>query len=110
MFLLIFQIKEANRSAADFVARRGGGFHATVEELAANRTAPASRELKHDADHPVLLTAREAAQLLGLRESTLRDHTRRGLVPHVRIGRLLRYRERDLLAWLDGLRQPVQRP
>ena len=58
-------------------------------------------------DGPVLLTAREAALLLGLRESTLRDHTRRGLVPHLRIGRLLRYREADLLAWLDELSQPV---
>jgi len=56
---------------------------------------------------PVLLTAHQAALLLGLRESTLRDHTRRGLVPHLRIGRLLRYREADLLAWLDELSQPV---
>ena len=60
-------------------------------------------------DGPVLLTAREAARLLGLRESALRDHTRRGLVPHLRIGRLLRYREADLLAWLDELSQPVHR-
>ena len=103
-------MNEAHRSVADVSARRGSGSSATVENLVARRQARASRGLKPDADRPVLLTAREAAQLLGLRESTLRDHTRRGRVPHVRIGRLLRYREGDLLAWLDELRQPVQRP
>ena len=59
---------------------------------------------------PVLLTASEAAEFLRLRESTLRDYTRRGMVPCVRIGRHVRYVESDLLGWLDGLKGGVDAP
>lgn len=54
-------------------------------------------------ERPRLLTAPEAAAMLRLRESTLRDYSRRGIVPCVRIGRHVRYIEADLLAWLEGL-------
>jgi excisionase family DNA binding protein len=52
-----------------------------------------------------LLTSAEAAAFLTLKESTLRDYSRRGLVPSVKIGRHLRFVEADLIRYLDGLRQ-----
>jgi len=57
---------------------------------------------------PQLLTTAEAAQMLKLRESTLREHTRRGLVPCIRIGRLIRYDAADLAAWLETIKQPAR--
>jgi len=52
-----------------------------------------------------LLTATQAAILLTLKESTLRDYARRGVVPSVKLGRHLRFVESDLLDYLDDLRQ-----
>jgi excisionase family DNA binding protein len=50
------------------------------------------------------MTAAEAANLLRLRDSTLREYARRGIVPSIRIGRHLRFVEADLQAYLDRLR------
>ena len=52
-----------------------------------------------------LLTSAEAAAFLTLKESTLRDYSRRGLVPSVKIGRHLRFVEADLIRYLDTLRE-----
>jgi excisionase family DNA binding protein len=54
---------------------------------------------------PRLLTSAEAAEVLTLKESTLRDYSRRGIVPSVKIGRQLRFVEADLVGYLDGLRR-----
>ncbi len=43
-----------------------------------------------------LLTAREAAAHLGISENALRIKSSRGLVPCLRLGRLVRYRLADL--------------
>jgi excisionase family DNA binding protein len=51
-----------------------------------------------------LLTAAEAADFLRIRESTLRDYGRRGIVPSVRIGRHVRFIEADLVAAVHSLR------
>jgi len=56
-----------------------------------------------------LLTSAEGAAFLTLKESTLRDYSRRGLVTSVKIGRHLRFVEADLIRYLDGLRQPAPR-
>jgi excisionase family DNA binding protein len=53
---------------------------------------------------PRMLTAAEAAELLRLRESTLRDYARRGVVPSEKIGRHLRFIEDDLVDHLKSLR------
>lgn len=57
----------------------------------------------------LLLTSAEAAAFFTLKESTLRDHSRRGLVPSVvpsvKIGRHLRFVEADLIRYLDTLRE-----
>lgn len=65
--------------------------HATPDALAAARA-------------PRLLTAPEAAELLRIRESTLRDYGRRGIVPCIRIGRHVRFLESDLIAAIEQFR------
>jgi excisionase family DNA binding protein len=48
-----------------------------------------------------LLTAAEAAELLGVRESWVRAHTREGDFPSVSIGRYKRYRLEDVRAYVE---------
>lgn len=52
-----------------------------------------------------LLTTIEAAAVLNMHPSTLekgrQDFRRDAFPPFIRIGRAVRYREEDLLAWLD---------
>jgi excisionase family DNA binding protein len=48
-----------------------------------------------------LLDATEAAALLNVKVSWIRDQTRRGLIPFVPLGRYRRYRRSSLLAWVD---------
>jgi excisionase family DNA binding protein len=50
-----------------------------------------------------LLTAQQIADVLGVRESWVREHTRSGEIPHVPLGRYVRYREADVLAWVETL-------
>ena len=47
-----------------------------------------------------LLTADEVAELLSVPVTWVREHTRTGAIPHVRLGRYLRYREADVFAWV----------
>ena len=48
-----------------------------------------------------LLNARELAYTLGVPETWVREHTRAGNIPHVRLGRYARYRREDVEAWLE---------
>jgi len=49
-----------------------------------------------------LLNADEAAQLLHVPRSTLYELVRSRHLPHVRIGRTLRFVRRDLAAWIES--------
>ena len=49
-----------------------------------------------------LLDAHEIASLLAVPVSWVRSSTRAGYLPHLRLGRYVRYREADVLAWLDA--------
>ena len=50
-----------------------------------------------------LLTRRECAKLLGVSVASLHTWTKLGRAPkRLRIGRQIRYRERDVLAWLEA--------
>jgi predicted DNA-binding transcriptional regulator AlpA len=54
------------------------------------------------AEIPILLTQREAACLLQLSERTMERHRVAGTGPrYVKAGRLVRYRQSDLEAWID---------
>ena len=52
--------------------------------------------------------ARERGELFirsrHFKESSLRDYSRRGIVPSIKIGRHVRFVEADLVGYLDGLR------
>jgi excisionase family DNA binding protein len=49
-------------------------------------------------DH--LLTAADVAELLSVPVSWVREHTRSGRIPHVQLGRYVRYREQTLVSWV----------
>jgi excisionase family DNA binding protein len=53
-----------------------------------------------------LLDAREVAELLHLNVSHVRELTRRGDLPCVRLGRFVRYRRESLLAWIEARERP----
>jgi excisionase family DNA binding protein len=48
-----------------------------------------------------LLTAVEVAELLAVPERWVHEHTRSGLIPHVQLGRYVRYRREAVIAWID---------
>ncbi len=47
-----------------------------------------------------LLTADEVAAFLSVKESWVREATRDGRLPHLRLGRYRRYRRSDIESWL----------
>ena len=47
-----------------------------------------------------LLTAKEVAELLAVPESWVREATREGRIPHLRLGRYRRYQPAAIEAWL----------
>lgn len=49
------------------------------------------------------LTAKEAAEILGLSAWTLYDLARQRKVPHIRVGRRVLFRKESLLSWLSDL-------
>lgn len=51
-----------------------------------------------------LLEAKEVAELLAVPVGWVREHTRSGAIPHVPLGRYLRYELDDVLAWKDSLK------
>lgn len=49
-----------------------------------------------------LLLAGEVAELLAVPESWVREQTRNGALPHLQLGRYVRYRRDSILAWLGA--------
>jgi excisionase family DNA binding protein len=52
-----------------------------------------------------LLDARAIAELLAVPETWVREHARAGTIPHVRLGRYVRFDEDDVLAWVESCRE-----
>jgi excisionase family DNA binding protein len=48
-----------------------------------------------------LLTAAEVAEMLVLPERWVRDASREGRIPHVRLGRYVRFRREAVLEWIE---------
>jgi excisionase family DNA binding protein len=48
-----------------------------------------------------LITAAELAEILNVPETWVRESTRSGYLPHVKLGRYRRYRLERVLAWLE---------
>ncbi len=53
-----------------------------------------------------LLTADEVAERLNVPVSWVRESTRSGAMPHVRLGRYVRFELAEVEAWLEGCKQP----
>ena len=53
-----------------------------------------------------LLTAEEIAERLAVPVSWVRESTRSGAMPHVRLGRYVRFEIGDVEAWLEKCKQP----
>jgi excisionase family DNA binding protein len=64
--------------------------------------------MPESADQPIpprgdLLTAEEVATLLRVTPAWVYSETRRHRIPHIRLGRYVRYRRDALAAWMDQL-------
>jgi excisionase family DNA binding protein len=53
-----------------------------------------------------LLTAGEVAERLAVPVSWIREATRSGSIPHLKLGRYCRYDAADVDAWLESCRHP----
>ena len=51
-----------------------------------------------------LLTLEEAEALLKVPRSWLYDRTRKGKIPHLKLGKYLRFHREELLAWIEDQR------
>lgn len=60
--------------------------------------------------HKALLTLEEAASILSLSPRTLSRLLRRGEIPTVRIGRLVRIRTADVHSWVERQEQTHDAP
>ncbi|MGD0280931.1 MAG: helix-turn-helix domain-containing protein [Dissulfurispiraceae bacterium] len=49
-----------------------------------------------------LLSIDDVASLLGVEESTVYGWTHRKVIPHIKMGRLLRFRESEINTWLQS--------
>jgi excisionase family DNA binding protein len=52
-----------------------------------------------------LLTAEQVAERLAVPERWVRDHTRAGTIPHLKLGRYARYHWPDVVDWLRSCEQ-----
>jgi excisionase family DNA binding protein len=57
---------------------------------------------QHSVDDP-LLTAGEVAALMRVTQSWVYAETRRNGLPHLRLGRYVRYRRSAIERWMDGV-------
>ncbi len=49
-----------------------------------------------------LLTPQEMAEYLGVKVSTIYQWTHIGYIPHMKLGRFVRFKEREVLKWLES--------
>jgi len=47
-----------------------------------------------------LLTPQEIAEVLGVQPSTIYQWTHQGYIPHVKLGKFVRFKEKDVEGWL----------
>jgi excisionase family DNA binding protein len=53
-----------------------------------------------------LLDAKQIAALLGVPETWVRDQARVGAIPHVRLGKYVRFDRADVEAWIETCKRP----
>ena len=52
-----------------------------------------------------LLSVQEASELLGVKVSTLYSWIHQGFVPHIKLGRLVKFSTSDLSQWVEERKQ-----
>ena len=52
-----------------------------------------------------LLSVQEASEILGVKVSTLYSWIHQGYVPHIKLGRLVKFSESDLSQWVEDKKQ-----
>lgn len=70
----------------------------------------AQTAINGQADRPantLLVTEAEAAKQLAISPRKLWELRNRGEIPHLRVGRAVRYDLRDLQAWIDAQKQRI---
>lgn len=50
-----------------------------------------------------LLTVAEVAKLLGVERKWVYEHARQGIIPHVKLGRQIRFRPESIQEWLTSI-------
>ncbi len=48
-----------------------------------------------------LLTPQQIAELIGVKRSTIYQWTHQGFIPHVKLGRLVRFSETAVMKWVE---------
>jgi excisionase family DNA binding protein len=56
-----------------------------------------------------LLSVRELCAVLGVPPATIYQLTHRGRIPHFKIANRLRFRQSEILAWIEARRVPPRR-
>ena len=51
-----------------------------------------------------LLNAQEIAEFIGVQQSTIYQWTHQGFIPHIKVGKLVRFREDDVMKWLSKMK------
>lgn len=49
-----------------------------------------------------LLTAKQVSELLEVKRATIYDWVWRGVIPYVKLGRLLRFKKPEIFRWVDS--------
>jgi excisionase family DNA binding protein len=52
-------------------------------------------------EQPGLLTTAQVAEWLNLSQSTIRKWVHYGYIPHVKLGRAVRFRKKDVETWIE---------
>ena len=51
-----------------------------------------------------LLNVQEVAELLGVRKSTIYQWTSQEYIPHIKVGKMVRFKDTDIEKWLNSLK------
>lgn len=68
---------------------------------ACTKPAPAARSVEAVSEDALLVNERDAARILAISERKLWELRMQGLIPHLRIGRAVRYDPEDLKSWIN---------
>ena len=56
-----------------------------------------------------LLTPQEMADMLGVKKSTIYQWTHQGYIPYVKLGNFVRFKESEVIQWIDKRSLPGRR-